>query len=180
VQHEEPTDALIAEKDNEHALQHPTCVWNVINAHPDVCDPINRIRSRLSKLDQHSLECIADSPVATPDGEPPIQAFNVANRIMVGNLVVAYGDLHYYYKHGSDCEAFTFEITTIEMIHRPDELPLPIIDSSCSGASTSSAPKRRGSPSNAVSPKKNRSAPTVNLTPLLLLYVGRFIALQFV
>jgi len=76
----------------EHAHQHPTCVWNVVNTHLNICDPDNRTQLHLSKEDQQSLEYVTDLPLATPDGEPPIHTFDVGNRVMVGDVVVAYGD----------------------------------------------------------------------------------------
>ena len=74
--------------------EHPDCVWNVVGAHAEDCDPDNRIRARLSKENQQSLEYITESPLPTTEDEPAIHAFDVGNHVMVGDIVVAYGDVH--------------------------------------------------------------------------------------
>jgi hypothetical protein len=65
-----------------------------VNQHSETCDPDNRIQTCLSKRDQQSLKYVDKSPLATSDGEPLIPAFDVGNRVMVSDLVVAYGDVH--------------------------------------------------------------------------------------
>jgi hypothetical protein len=74
--------------------EHPNCVWNIVDTHPDDCDPDNRIRGHLSKENQQSLEYITESPIPVAEGEPVIHTFDVGNRIMIGDIVVVYGDVH--------------------------------------------------------------------------------------
>jgi hypothetical protein len=66
-----------------------------------------------------------------------------------------------YYQHGSDREAFTFEITMLEVIHHPEEVPPP--DLSTLSAGPSSPRKRRGSPLAHASPKKKSFRPKVRI-----------------
>jgi len=144
-------DAIIVHNDAIHAEQHPSCLWNIVNADPVVRDPDNRILANLSKQELQSLEFITDTPLAIPDGEPPVHVFDMAEHVKLGDVVVAYGDVHYYYKHGSEREAFTFEVTTLEVVHRPDELPIPNSMPDHAGPSVGKRPASGPGPS---SPKK--------------------------
>lgn len=83
-----------ASTDKTYRTEHPSCVWNTVNAHPIACDSDHRVQSHLSKQEQQSLEYITESPLVVADGVPAIHTFDVGNHSMVGDLVVAYGDVH--------------------------------------------------------------------------------------
>jgi hypothetical protein len=73
--------------------EHPCCLWNIVNAEPEARDPDNRILANSSKGDLQSLEFLTDLPLAVPDGEPRVHAFDMAEHVKVGD-VVAYEDVH--------------------------------------------------------------------------------------
>ena len=60
-----------------------------------------------------------------------------------------------YYKHGTEREVYTFEVTTLEVVYHPTEVPLPGISAPRVGPSSLAGYQRRGSPSATASPKKN-------------------------
>ena len=104
-----------------------------VNTHADDCNPDNRIQGHLSKENQQSLKYITESPLATAEGKPAIHAFDVGNRVMIGDIVVVYDDVvsSYItsfqhtssciyilsYKHGTECEVY------VQSDHSQSRLP---------------------------------------------------------